>query len=167
MKSMKKTGLQGVKGLVTLGLAVIMMMGLAGCGSKQTDVVIDPVALADDMKASVTFQDQLSEVEMDKVLTLYGIDAGLVDTGKAYLSTNATAEEIAVIKAKTADDAETILTAVQNRVASQLQSFESYNANEVPKLENPFVEMVGDCVILCVCDDTQEAQAVLDSYTSK
>lgn len=157
-KKMKKT--------VAAGLAAVMVLGLAGCGNSNSDIDIDPVALADDMKASVTFQDQLSEVELDKVLSLYGIDSGIVDSGKAYLSTNATAEEIAVIKAKTAEDVDTVKTAVQNRVASQLQSFESYNANEVPKLENPVIETAGTCVILCVCDDKGEAEAVIDSYTA-
>lgn len=164
---MKKMVFEKMKKLLVMGLAAAMMMGLAGCGSSQPDVTIDPAALADDMKAAVTFQDQLSEVEINKVLTLYGIDSEIVDSGKAYLSTNATAEEIAVIQAKTAEDAVTVQTAMQNRVASQLQSFESYNADEVPKLENPFMETVGSCVILCVCDDKAEAQAVLDDYISK
>lgn len=164
---MKKTVFNKMKKLLVMGLAAVMMMGLAGCGGSQADVTVDPVALADDMKTAVTFQDQLSEVEISKVLTLYGIDSEIVDSGKAYLSTNATAEEIAVIQAKSSEDAVTVQTAVQNRVASQLQSFESYNANEVPKLENPFIETVGNCVILCVCDDKAEAQAVLDDYLSK
>lgn len=154
-----------MKKAVVAGLAAMMVLGLAGCGNGNADVDIDPVALADDMKASVTFQDQLSEVALDKVLALYGIDAEIVDSGKAYLSTNATAEEIAVIKAKTAEDVDTIKTAVQNRVAAQLQSFQSYNANEVPKLENPVIETAGNCVILCVCDDKGEAEAVIDTYT--
>ncbi len=155
-----------MKKAVVAGLAAMMVIGLAGCGNGNADVDIDPVALADDMKASVTFQDQLSEVALDKVLALYGIDAEIVDSGKAYLSTNATAEEIAVIKAKTAEDVDTIKTAVQNRVAAQLQSFQSYNANEVPKLENPVIETAGNCVILCVCDDKGEAEAVIDTYTA-
>lgn len=155
-----------MKKAVVAGLAAMMVLGLAGCGNGNADVDIDPGALADDMKASVTFQDQLSEVALDKVLALYGIDAEIVDSGKAYLSTNATAEEIAVIKAKTAEDVDTIKTAVQNRVAAQLQSFQSYNANEVPKLENPVIETAGNCVILCVCDDKGEAEAVIDTYTA-
>ena len=61
---------------------------------------------------------------------------------------------------------DTIKTAVQNRVAAQLQSFQSYNANEVPKLENPVIETAGNCVILCVSDDKGEAEAVIDTYTA-
>ena len=50
-----------MKKAVVAGLAAMMVLGLAGCGNGNADVDIDPVALADDMKASVTFQDQLSE----------------------------------------------------------------------------------------------------------
>ena len=65
-KKMKKT--------VAAGLAAVMVLGLAGCGNSNSDIDIDPVALADDMKASVTFQDQLSEVELD---TFHHLQYGL------------------------------------------------------------------------------------------
>ena len=119
--------------------------------------------MADDLQAGVTWKDQLSEIELSKALNLYGISEDAVASGKVYMGTNATAEEVAVLEAASADQVEEVEAGIQARVAAQLTSFESYNASEVPKLEDPVIVTKGNYVILCVCDDTKEAQDIIDN----
>lgn len=146
-----------------LGLAILM---LAGCGGKE-EKTIDPAALADDLYSGVTWKDQLGEVELNKALTVYGISSDAVSTGKVYMGTNATAEEIAVFEASSPEQAAVIEEGVKSRVEAQLTSFQSYNAAEVVKLENPLIQTKGSYVILCVCDDKAEAEAIVNACFSE
>ncbi len=148
---------------VVLGLVICI---LAGCGT-DTAVSIDTGILADDLYSGVTWKDQLGEIELNKALSLYGISPDAVASGKVYMGTNATAEEIAVLEAASADQVTVIQEGMEARVEAQLASFQSYNAQEVPKLENPVLETKGNYVILCVCDDKAEAEKIINESTGK
>lgn len=142
-----------------LTFAVILLAGCSGADNK----VIDTVALADDLYSGVTWKDQLGEIDLNKALTLYGISSDAVVSGKVYMGTNATAEEIAVLEAASADQVTVLKDGVEARVEAQLASFQSYNAAEVPKLENPVIVTKGNYVILCICDNNTEAQEIIDA----
>lgn len=146
------------KAALILGMAVCM---LSGCGG-QTVKEIDTGELADNLYSGVTWQDQLGEVDLSKALTLYGIPGETVASGKVYMGTNATAEEVAVLEAASAEQVTTIEEGIQGRVDAQLTSFQSYNAEEVPKLEHPLIVTKGNYIIFCVCDDTVEAEAIIE-----
>lgn len=152
------------KKLLGILLVCTMMVAmLTGCGDS-ANVTIDTGGLADDIYAGVTWQDQIGEVDLDKALSLYGISSDAVVSGKVYISTNATAEEIAVLEVSSEDNdiVNEVKTRVEGRVESQKASFESYNAAEVPKLENALIYVKGRYVILVVCDDVSQAEAIID-----
>lgn len=144
----------------------MLVLMLAGCGGGSAAVTVDTSKLADDIYAGVTWQDQIGEVDLSKALALYGIDSGAVASGKVYISTNATAEEIAVLEASSADQTAAIKSGLEARVEAQKASFESYNAAEVPKLENAYIKTNGNYVILVVCDTVAEAEAVVNNAFS-
>ena len=150
---------------VVIMVCCVLVGMLAGC-SGSADYQIDTAKLADDIYAGVTWKDQIGEVNLAKALNLYGISVDDIASGKVYISTNATAEEIAVLEVVSTDQVSTEETAVKDRVASQKSSFESYNAEEVPKLENPLIVTKGQYVILVVCDNTSEAKTVVDNAFS-
>lgn len=147
-----------------LKLAAVIGMSislLSGCGAAGVKTIV-PADLATDLYEGVAWKDQLSEVDLNKALTLYGIDSSAVSAGSVYMGTNATAEEVAVLEAASADDVATVEDGVNARVEAQLASFQSYNAEEVPKLENPYIVTKGNYVILCVCDDTTQAEQIVE-----
>lgn len=153
--------------LAALTAVLVLAAGvLSGCGGTAA-VTIDTGALADDLCSGVSWKDQLGEIELDKALSLYGIQADAVASGKVYMGTNATAEEIAVLEAASADQVAAIQNGLEARVEAQLASFQSYNAEEVPKLENPVLQTKGNYVILCVCDNKAEAEKIIDESISK
>lgn len=135
---------------------------LTGCGGNEVKT-IDTAGLADDLYSGVTWKDQLGEVDLNKALTVYGISTEAVSTGKVYMGTNATAEEIAILEAASPEQTSVIEEGIKSRVEAQLASFQSYNAAEVVKLENPLIQTRGNYVILCVCDDKSEAEAIVEA----
>lgn len=148
-----------MKIIAVLSCAVVL---LTGCGGNEVKA-IDTAGLADDLYSSVTWKDQLAEVDLSKALTVYGISAEAVSNGKVYMGTNATAEEIAVLEAASPEQVAAIEAGIEARVEAQLTSFQSYNAAEVVKLENPLIQTKGNYVILCVCDDKSEAESIVDA----
>ena len=135
---------------VVFSLLLVALL-LAGCGTKDTKNV-DAAKAADDLKSALTFQDELSEATQELRDRTYGISADDVVSGKLYLSSGATAEEIAVFEAKDDAAAERLLAAAKERVEAQKTAF------EMTKLNNAVVERNGKIVALCIADDSSAAQ---------
>lgn len=127
---------------------------LAGCSGAAN---VDPVQLADDLKASLTFKDEMTEASDTVWNRLYNLSEEDLVAGKVYLSTGATAEEVAVFKAADKAAAGRIYQAAQERVDSQKAAFEDYMPDEMAKLEKPLLVQKGDIVVLCIADDTSPA----------
>ena len=157
MKSMKKIGCL-LLSLLTAGLI------FTGCQEKK-DVTIDVAALADALKSSVTFQDELAEPNESAIANIYAVDEADVAAKKIYVGSGATAEEIAVFEGKDEAAAGRIKTAVDQRIADQRSAFEDYNPEEQEKLSDPVIVTTGKYVILCVSNDNEAAKKCIDSYT--
>ena len=80
---------------IVLCLSLALCLLAAGCGG-QSAPAADAAELADRLSTQIQFEDTLSPLEGDMLYTLYGIDQKDVQQGAAYVSTGATAEEIAV-----------------------------------------------------------------------
>lgn len=161
MKKTMKIMKRAIALTMLLGMTVFL---LSGCKAEK---VIDTGALADDLYSGVTWKDQLDEIDLNRALTVYGISTDSVASGKVYMGTNATAEEIAVLEATDSAQVADIKAGVEARVEAQLNSFQSYNAAEVPKLENPVIQTRGNYVILCICDNNSEAEEIINNCFTK
>ena len=130
--------------IVTALAALCVMMGAVGCSSGENEA--QPTAsageVADRLKNGITFVDQMSDRAV-------------------YIGTGATAEEIAVLDATSDEAAQRIYEALQKRVERQREDFEDYVPAELQKLEDPVLEKNGVQVVLCISDDNEAAQALL------
>ena len=82
-------------GALLLGLLLV----LTGCGKNEAKDV-DPSVLADTLRNAITFQDELEAVDAAAMGRMYEVDEADIEAFKVYTGTGATAEEIAVFKAK-------------------------------------------------------------------
>ena len=147
-----------MKSLRIAAVLAAFMLILGGC-SKGGVADVDPVQLADDLKTSLTFQDEMTAATDTVRDRLYGLESEDLEAGKVYLSTGATAEEVAVFKATSEEAAQRIYEAAQDRVESQKAAFEDYVPAEMTKLENPVLVKEGYVVVLCIVDDASAASA--------
>lgn len=132
---------------------------LTGCGSGR---VADASALADKLYTSLTFQDELTQATDTVRDTLYAIDSGDLAEGKLYISSGATAEEIAVFRATDKAAADRLYKAAQERLESQKAGYEDYAPAEMPKLNNALLMKKGNMVLLCVVEDHDTAKWIVD-----
>lgn len=149
-----------MKKLVLFCLAGILLLALAGCGN--SDTAIDVQKLADDLKSGVAFKDDLAAMPDSVFETYYEVEDGDIVQKAVYAGGGGTAEEIAVFEAKDEDAAARLKEAAEQRIADQKENFENYVPGELTKLNNPVLEVKGKYVILCVCDNPEEARAIID-----
>ncbi len=141
----------------------MVIMVQLGCSNRTGDGVnLNVNECADRLQETIAFQDTLTAISNQMIATIYRIPAEDVVQQQVYISTGATAEEIAVFEAVNTEAAQRIETAVWQRVADQKASFEDYLPAELPKLTDPFVLVKGKYVILCVSDHNEEVKTELD-----
>lgn len=153
-------------GVLTVVLALSALV-LAGCGDSKSEggaKSVDVKALGGDLAGKITYQDDLSETDLDTLsmfMDLSGVD---VKSASIYESSGATAEEIVVLECGTPADAAKAADVFKTRVADQKDSFQDYVPEELDKLGKAVIATSGNYAVLSVSDDADTAKSVISDY---
>jgi len=154
-----------MKKLAALLLTFVLVLGLCACGgSKEASLNFAPADLSAKLLDSKCFTDLMSEMDNAVAFEIYGLDSAKVDSASIYLGTGATAEEIAVFKAKDADGAKAIKEAMDGRVQAQIKAYENYVPTEVPKLKEAIVAAKDLYVVYVTSADAGSAKGIIDEF---
>ena len=145
-----------IAGISALALSILC---LTGCGGGKE---LDLTAASNTVLTSVSFAEQLQPASEKIALKRLGVNEADVESCVAYASTNAVVDEFAIIKTTNPGNVE---SAIQQHVAAQIATYQSYAPNEVTKLDSAIVKTTGDYVIYVVSSDNASAQSVVDSLT--
>lgn len=148
------------KRIVLFMAAFFCTAAICGCGSSKK---IDADVLAQALLDGGSYAETLSPVSDKITQKRYAFDEGEVKAAYAYAGTNAVVDEIAVFKT---DDAAAAMEKVKAHIDSQTELFKSYRPDEVSKLEAAVVETVGDCVVVCVSQDSDKARDIIAEATN-
>ncbi|MCD7765896.1 MAG: DUF4358 domain-containing protein [Lachnospiraceae bacterium] len=153
-----------MKKLTAILCAASAAIMLTACGSdKEETVSVEITDLAEDLLETVT-SDSLSETSESLIPSIYYLDEDAVASAVAYASSGATSCEIAVIESAESEDVETVEEKLQTRVDNQTELYSSYNQSEAARLDTAIIKSTGTYTVLCVCDDTDAAEEILESY---
>ena len=135
--------------LIRLMPAALLCLALTACGGGGAvgQTPYDPETAAQALLDSGAFSDALDTVDQDTAAALYGIDADTITGSAVYTSLSAGAEEIAVLVLTDEDAAAAALDGLEARVADQKAVLESYQPDEVSKLDSAIVEQRGNSVL--------------------
>ena len=147
--------------IVPAVLALCLTLAACGGGNEET-AAFDPAVTAQSLLDSGAFSDALEEVDTSVAATLYGVDEADIADGVVYMSLSAGAEEIAVLVLSDADAAAAAMEGLEAHVADQRAALESYQPDEVSKLDGAILQQKGNSVLLAVCADPAAAKAVLE-----
>ena len=149
------------KTIITFAAAMFAAFSLTACQGGSSKTSLDVSSLADDLNAKTIKSDTLTETSSDMLSTIYFFENGQVSESKAFMSSGATADEICVVKCVDENAAKAVTELFQTRVNNQSKLYESYNADEVGKLNDAIIKNSGSYAVLVVCDDYDEAGDVL------
>jgi len=148
--------------------AVLMMVAtvLAGCGGSSSGAskTADAKALGADLAGKITYQDDMSEMDLDTISMFMDLSDVNVTNASIYESSGATAEEIIVLECATAADASKAAGVFKTRVAEQKESFTDYVPEELDKLGKAVIATSGNFAVLSVSDDADEAKSIISEY---
>lgn len=152
--------LHGMKKKIMIGLiGTAALMAFTGCAKKE-EKNIDVKTVANSLLKEIEYEDQLSEVSYDVVYDMEDIN---VTESAVYVSSGATAEEIAAIKCETKEDADKVQAALEERVDEQKESFQDYVPKELDKLDKPVIMKVGNTVVLSISNDDAKAKEIIEN----
>lgn len=146
------------KGLLLCSVMLLALL-ISACGTKSQTVDVDE--LTDELLTQVDFEDELTELGKDMIPALYGVE-GAVEQ-RVYMSSGATAEEVAVFLFATEDEAQAGQEALEQRLESRKADFANYMPDEASRLDNAVLERSGCCVALCVSAG-DEARQIIEKY---
>lgn len=150
----------------TFALLAALLLLVTGCASRGGEAVdIDPAAAAQTILDNVAFKDTLVKAEDGAAEMYYKLDDTITDYTIYISGSGATAEEIAVLKTASADDAKKAESIVNARIEDLKFRFEDYVPAEMVKLGDPVIVRKGNAVILVIADDAAAAKKVVDGLS--
>ena len=148
-----------MKRIIALICALALMMALCACGAKDVKPLSDVFS---DIKAQVTFTDNIEFNDASKLDRYYGIAAEEVSEFAGCVSNSGTNQE-EVILIKAADDAaaERIQGVLEQKYQSKLNENKNYNPEQAAMIEKCSVERSGLYVSMII---SPEAETITKIY---
>ena len=145
-------------------VAALSLLCLTACGKGGKNVELDVEALASALQSETVTSDTLTQAAPEMFSSIYFVESDQMEAGAAYLSSGATACEVAVIQSKDASQTKEVEKLFENRVTNQSNLYASYAPEEVTRLDAAIIKSAGSYTVLCVCDDTDKAEEILKEY---
>ena len=136
-------------------LALVFLIRISSTGRTSS---ADFTAVADAVGGTVPM-DQVVEGDRQMIRRLYGLDPADYEGVRLYYpSTNMGVEEVLVVKLSDLSQQQAVRAAMEARVQSQMDVFESYAPEQYGILQNRVIEVQGNYLLLAVGKDPAAAQ---------
>ena len=170
-----------MKKIIAAALIGTMIFAVSGCKGEEKEVhdisinvnepkeeaeeevtSVDAASLAKSLVSDISYDDQLSEVDLDTAKMF--LNFADVDIAEAYIyeSSGATAEEVVVLVCKDSDNAAKAKTAFEQRVEEQTENFTDYVPEEVPKLNDAVIITSKEYAVLSVSGSAGKAKDIIE-----
>lgn len=143
--------------LIVLLISIVILFT-----NKEEKITIDINKLAEDIMENIKFEDELNKVDKSVVENLYDINNAI--SQEVYMSSGATAEEIALFEFANKEECKKELEKANKRIEEQKQNFKDYMPKEMKKLEDAIVISKNNYLIVCITDKQEEVKIILNRY---
>lgn len=148
-----------MKKLIAMLLALVMVLGVCvGCGAKDKDKVIEPQAVADELKDGLNWDTELVPYDEDDLR--YYFDAADDTVIAGYQSSTSTTEMVVAAQCADEASASALLDSMGTYLSDLKMEAERYQPEEVARLDKAYLTRSGCAVVLCVSGDDRAADTV-------
>ncbi len=147
--------------ILSLTLALVLLLSVAGCSKKETD--IDADAVLQSLLTQVQYATELSAVGENAVLYFPDLPQGT--TIELYTGSGYFADEVALLKLPKASDGSAAMEVVKKHLAELRNQFMNYVPEEVGKIDNAVTRQAGPYLFLCITGDVKAANHVLENMS--
>ena len=155
------------KGLFFLSVVLILCGNLVGCsGMNEDSKEVSISAVEERIKQAVSLE-EMQKGDMNRLKKLYQIDEKEVEDFVLYTATsNVKANELAVIKVKQADQAESVQEKIRERIEAQKLKLKDYRPKEFYLVERHVLKANQSYILFVVSEDADTIEAVFDEALS-
>ena len=143
--------------LIIIGIIIFLNM-------KNENIQINIEKLSEEIFKSESFEDELIKVDSEMVMNNYGFTNEEIKQLISYQGSGATSEEILVLEVNDKSKLNDIKEKINVRLAERKEVFESYLPKEVYKIDNNILSIKGNYVILCISNDTNKVNTIINNY---
>ena len=146
-----------------LAIAIAVSV-LAGCSGKEDGLGegLSAVEVGERIQQAVNLE-ELKQGDTHKLQKLYHIDAGDVEDFVLYTaSSNVKADELAVIKTKDANQAESVKEKILQRLDALTVKFKDYRPEEYALIEKHVLKTKGPFVLFAVSKEADQMERAFD-----
>ena len=163
----------GMKRIVCLALAAVLLAAACGCVSQPEDTgrdvdmaaLMDAMAAADPTLPNMIYVTGEGDQAAEYFTYLSDLDYKLIDEYFYVCADAGTAEEIAVIKLKDAGQAAAAMDSLRRHIKMRQGTFREYDPAQLPLTEKAVIIREGKYVALIVCEKSGLVQNVFrDSF---
>lgn len=143
-----------IKKIFIVLLAVFILFDLFGDRTSKADIN----AVADETAKAAGFDD-VTRAENRMIKRFYGVNPKEYEGAVLYApQDNMDVHELFIVKLKDVSQQETIERAIEERLDTQIKSFEGYGAEQVALLQKHVLEVKGNYVFYMVGENAQAAR---------
>ncbi len=140
-------------------ISLFLIISLCGCGN----FTLDTAALETDVIENVTFDAPLEKIDNENTINVfYSLPEDV--SAIVYRGSSISADQFCIFTAKDADGAKDTELMISSLLEQLKDTFASYDAEEVTKLNSAIVRKKGNYVVLLITNDYDNANKILDKY---
>ena len=134
---------------------------------KDDNIQINIQELAEQIIQSRSFEDELNMVDKDITMSDYDFTQDEIKNLISYQSTGATSEELVILQVNDKSKLNDVKEKINTRLEERKEAFESYLPEEVFKIDNNILEVKNDYIIMCISNDSNKVNEVINNYIKK
>ena len=97
-------------------------------------------------------------------MNTYGFLPDSIEEIISYQGSGASSEEVLILKVKDVNDVNNEKEIIETRLNEKKDAYASYMPEEVSKIENRILIEKGNYLILCICNDYDTVNNIIDDY---
>ena len=97
-------------------------------------------------------------------MNTYGFLPDSIEEIISYQGSGASSEEVLILKVKDVNDVNNEKKIIETRLNEKKDAYASYMPEEVSKIENRILIEKGNYLILCICNDYDTVNNIIDDY---
>ena len=151
--------------IIILTIIILILLGVTIIyKNTNTNITINMQELATHLINAQIFEDSLAQIDKDSIIKKWGFDSENIKDMVSYVGTGATAEEILIMEIYDSKDKDKVKKIIEEKIEERKIDFQNYLPKEVFKLENYYLKIKNNYIILCISNDYDKANKVINDY---
>ncbi len=149
-------------------VAIVAIVAIVGVivlvNNRNSNIQIDIEELSTQIIESGSFSDELAKVDSQMVMNDYSFTSDEIKAIVSYQGSGATSEELVILEVNDKSFLSSVKNKVNTRLDERKEAFESYLPAEVFKIDNSLLEVKGNYLIMCISNDSNKVNEVINNY---